>query len=449
MKAGHVKTVCFWLLAFVPLVAFLELASWVIVTNGVPSRIRARLGRGTMEFHVSHGRRAGLKQPLIISNPGGNPSLDTGRQTNMAMFHPDLGWDYPPGVVYKDIDGVVYSHDSDGARRTCTSFENTCIATYGDSFTYCTDVPDEHTWQTFLAQELQCNVKNFGVAGYGTDQAFLKYQLHANVRTNMVMLCIWPENINRVVNIYRPFLHHDERLGLTKPRFVRNAHGFALIPNPARSVSELEKLKDPAFLAELGELDYWYQFDQRLPSISVPYLITLFRWREPILRQFGISLTRFFPSVVEASYPWNLYDEQEPLAIMCHIVDEFVKTAVDRESQPLIVILPHKDQIRELSDYRINRVRRLLDYLNAKRYPFLDVVQVMADMNPTEEELNRWYIGHMSPEGNRLVAEIISRELRRGFADVLPSVQPQPAKAGPPKHVAESFVKVRSARSTY
>ena len=54
----------------------------------------------------------------------------------------------------------------------------TRIALVGDSFTFGEDVTYEETWGYFLEKELgsQFQVLNFGVAGYGVDQSFLRYE---------------------------------------------------------------------------------------------------------------------------------------------------------------------------------------------------------------------------------------------------------------------------------
>ena len=52
------------------------------------------------------------------------------------------------------------------------------------------------------------------------------------------------ENINRVVNRYRPF--YDQSVTpLAKPRFVLRDGRLALLPSPVRSIDDL---KDPAWV---------------------------------------------------------------------------------------------------------------------------------------------------------------------------------------------------------
>ena len=82
-------------------------------------------------------------------------------------------------------------------------------------------------------------------------------------------------------------------------------------------------------------------------------------------------------------------------------------------SQTMTDLFVEPDFIRELMDYRVSRVARLLEYLKDKRYPFVDVIQAMADMNPSSSQLDAWYQGHATAEGNRVTADILFRYLQR------------------------------------
>ncbi len=275
---------------------------------------------------------------------------------------------------------------------------------------------DEETWQTFLADKLGTNVLNFGVEGYGTDQALLKYQVHGPDSARIVMLCILPENINRIVNIYRPFYQYNDPLELTKPLFVRDGSSFKVLPNLLHNAWDVAKLDDPTFIKRLGKLDYWYRFDRQLPPLCFPYLLSLVQWRGRMLDQLAFGVNHILRFHQEAHYPWNLFDEPEPFAVMCHIVDLFVKTALARGDTPIIVIMPHKDFVRELMDYHVSRTAKLLSYLKKKQYAAIDLVQAMADMQPTTADLEEWYDGHATPAGNKVTAEILERSLNRTLA---------------------------------
>ncbi len=405
-----IKRLTYWILAFVPLFIILEVSAYILLKKTIPSRISGRVGEKNIEFQLSQRKQTSGGQPQIVSDS--KTSTNGSGVVGLRLFHPVLGWDYPPNIAYKDVDDVMYSHGPDGERKTCTSYENTLITTYGDSFTYCANVPDDCTWQTFLGQKLKQNVINFGVGGYGTDQAVLKHEFQNQIHTKIVMLCILPENINRIVNIYRPFYTYNDPLRLTKPIFVKKGDQLVLVPNPLRSAGDIDKLDDPKFMMELAKYDYWYQLDQKLPSLSFPWTVSLFHWRDAVLKQIGVSLPSPAHTLLKPLYPWNLFDEDYPFSVMRHLVDRFVANALGEGSFPIIVIMPHKDYIQESMEYGVNRVARLVEYLTAQKYPFIDAVQIIANTKPSGTELEKMYHGHATAWGNEVLAEIIFNNLK-------------------------------------
>lgn len=89
-------------------------------------------------------------------------------------YRPELGWDndYPTRF---------------GERPRSREYDQPLMAAFGDSFTHCDEVKDAETWEERLAVLLQKNVYNFGVGGYGTDQAYLKFlSVFPKVRTPIV-----------------------------------------------------------------------------------------------------------------------------------------------------------------------------------------------------------------------------------------------------------------------
>ena len=61
-------------------------------------------------------------------------------------------------------------------------------------------------------------------------------------RVRRAVLGLGLENINRIVNRFRPFYFPETGLALPKPRFVLEGGGLRLIANPVRSAAELDRL---------------------------------------------------------------------------------------------------------------------------------------------------------------------------------------------------------------
>jgi len=82
-----------------------------------------------------------------------------------------------------------------------------------------------------------------------------------------------------VANVYRKFYFPSTGGQITKPRFVLDDNGeLKLLENPVKSRDELIKLRDPAFLDEIGQNDFWYMRKDTL-VFGFPYLKIFFNKR--------------------------------------------------------------------------------------------------------------------------------------------------------------------------
>jgi hypothetical protein len=359
--------------------------------------------------YIAAARAARTAQPNSVKVIHPAPTQPMNDLRNSILYHPVLGWDYPPDLIYQDRQNVRYTHGPLGERITCTSFPQTLISAYGDSFVHCDEVEDRETWETYLAEKIHSNVLNFGVGGYAPDQAYLKYvELGAKAPTPIVILGALPENINRVVNVFRTFYNFDDPLGLTKPRFIHRRTGSELLSNPIASRDELVKLEDPHFIASIGENDYWYQRSLKLPPVRFPYTYSAIQWRAVIGRKIRESISRQIPYYVAPVFAENLYDEDEPLATMCEVLDRFVQTARERGSVPVIALMAHTDFIKEILECGTSRYAPLVRHLRTKKYYFVDLNFEIARAKPSETRLLSFSRNHPTPEANKMVADLIA-----------------------------------------
>ena len=105
-----------------------------------------------------------------------------------SNFDSLLGWTMKP-LASEQNEDWSYRIDERGARLNNKNKNRTRISTYGDSFTFCDQVCDDETWQYYLSDLTKSNVINFGVGGYGTDQAFIRIEREFdNNPTEIVML---------------------------------------------------------------------------------------------------------------------------------------------------------------------------------------------------------------------------------------------------------------------
>ena len=135
------------------------------------------------------------------------PDLDAARvawDNNAATMDEELGWP-------TTLTATSGARDASGAKVNA-EFPYTrqaCMSAYGASMVWGDEVPLAEGWIEQLSHQLGCRVANYGVALYGTDQAYLRFRRNVDDKAPVVILGISPDDIVRSVNQYRSFLGYD------------------------------------------------------------------------------------------------------------------------------------------------------------------------------------------------------------------------------------------------
>ncbi|MFI5179482.1 MAG: hypothetical protein ACHQO8_13005 [Vicinamibacterales bacterium] len=169
-------------------------------------------------------------------------ALRAGYASYLRRRDPVLGW--------PTTDALKTAMYGPGGARPGPAFsasDEPCVDTFGDSFVYSEDVDDAHAWEEVAARQLGCRVANYGVGGYGTDQALLRSE-RIGARARVAILGIHPENAMRNVNQYRQFL--GDAPYTFKPRYLLEPDGsLRLVPLPTLSDEAVNRVAtDPAVL---------------------------------------------------------------------------------------------------------------------------------------------------------------------------------------------------------
>jgi hypothetical protein len=167
----------------------------------------------------------------------------TGSDDGIRVYDELLGWSWRPGSASY---GGFKSYNAAGLRAA--SREEVIsgapgpgvvrIALFGDSFTECSNVPFEETWGYYLEEGLKnegidAEVLNFGVSGYGMDQAFLRWRKKGRaLAPHIVIFGFQPENMKRNVNLIRPLYVEESGIPFAKPRFVLRDEELTLVNVP-------------------------------------------------------------------------------------------------------------------------------------------------------------------------------------------------------------------------
>ena len=347
----------------------------------------------------------------------------------LAHRDPDLGW--PSRRAY----GAECCDESGARRNPAFPIVGTaCVSAYGDSFTWGDEVPPADAWVTRLAERLGCRVANYGANGYGTDQAFLRWRLTTGDEARLVIFTIYPENVVRNVNRYRPLLTGEgESLGL-KPRFVLEPDGtLRLVPIPTPSADELRALLLAPERFLTGE---YFTPDGPAGPIRprVPHLLGVAR----LLR--NEQVWGWVRALRTGEPTWAAFYEREhpsgSFAMLEAIVAALAREVPARGQSLMVQILPTPAVV---ATYRRTGTWVYDELLRALAARGVEVVNLGADMLARlgDRSLCELLVrpdsctGHFDADGNRLIAEIVAEQLaRRGLRperrNPPPAARPRP-----------------------
>lgn len=329
-------------------------------------------------------------------------------QTYLKERHPILGW---PGSSWLEANA-----DARGARLSPSNAElgnvSPCISVYGDSFAYGDEVEHSDAWPNVLAGELECRVDNYGVGGYGVDQALLRFEGHVTEGRPVgktVILTVFPDNLNRNVNQWR-YLLSRSAFGF-KPVFHVRGNSVDLVPLFSGSFAEFNAVAaDPNTHLKNEQYLPGASGFRRLERLRFPYSATLARIAFAKLgeiRSFDVGGNRSL-----SNYP-SYYDNSDgpsdqKRAVMNHIVDRYTEICQANVLECHLVLIPSPEQVFQREKFGEHD---LLDWLSssASQISFIDATDAFRNVEDICSELTRPdnCSGHFSPSGNRRLAEFL------------------------------------------
>jgi hypothetical protein len=268
------------------------------------------------------------------------------------------------------------------------------IAIVGDSFTFGLEVRYEETWGHQLERALgsEVQVLNFGVDGYGVDQADLRYERDAlSWRPDVVILGVINDDLRRTMGVYAFLSFPGGEIPFSKPRFVVRGDGLALLnvplPTPGTifakgSITELPFVEhDASYRRDEWE---WHVYDS---LYSVRFLLSRFpRW--PVAG----------PTV----------SDEALRSVNGELLRRFARLAREQGSTPIIVYFPTRtDFMREAS----GGVSVAREVLRAYRLPYVDMTACVSAVNPAK----RFVRLHYSRATNSAIAGCLRESIQGGL----------------------------------
>ena len=286
------------------------------------------------------------------------------------------------------------------------------FAAYGDSFTHGDGVNNNDTWTSRLETMIpNVEVLNFGVGGYGVDQAFLRYKQTAHLyHPKVVFIGYMIENLNRHVNVFRPFYRPTTSLPLSKPRFKLEGDQLTLLPNPLDSLEKLRALIDnpQQVLPGLGDHDYHYYVRysespwDMFPSVRLWKVLT-----------YDFK-TRFFSS----DKRYNLIEHDryntntEAYHVTVALLEHFYHQVKADGREPIILIFPSEGGLGLYYKKDKKIYTPLLEDLKKRGLNHLDLMDAFVPYKG-KVKIREFYAGHPTARGYKLIAGQIAEHWKK------------------------------------
>ena len=287
--------------------------------------------------------------------------------------------------------------DNTGARISPNTYNSTCIEMFGDSFTFSADVSSEFAWPAQLSKLINCKVNNFGVRGYGSDQATMRHEL-TEVTAKISVLNHLSENVIRNVNQFRTLIYPTNTVTL-KPRYViSDENTLDLIPKPdlnkfdiINSKSLKQKLQNEYFIP--GGLSGIKE------KLLFPYTLSFL---DTIINHYHVnSKLLSFPKYKK------FYDKNHAsnaLNITYKIMEKFIYNSKSKGQLPIITIIPTCRDLEYFLKFGEKPYQPLLTELidnDILHYDFIDKFSKQENFYEYFSTCN----GHPNKDGYLLMAE--------------------------------------------
>jgi hypothetical protein len=297
---------------------------------------------------------------------------------------------------------------SDGSRIDIhyTPDVKPCLSLFGDSFTWGDGVPYEKTWGTVLSSKLGCRVANFGVPGYGTDQAYMRYDSMAP-QGNVVFLNHLSENIIRNVNQFRNLIYPGHEFVL-KPRYVLYQAGIRYVPMPQIGPNRVHYF--------LHNLHVFLKHEWFLPGgnsgisiVGFPYSLNLAQtlWDNYHIRAKLADVPRHY----------EFYDPNHgsgALPLTERLIDRFVAEAQRRGQLPVVTVIPTCGDLKYQKQHGHFPYHTLTNYATSRGYKLIDfghrLSHLLKRVDP--ETLYVSCNGHFNEKGYAYLADIAYEYLK-------------------------------------
>jgi hypothetical protein len=324
------------------------------------------------------------------------------------VFDDTLGWTVGADRRGVGPHGETYYSSREGLRSAASGVSLAGrsakkIALLGDSYTFASDVNYEDSWGAVLEQQLGSGVQvlNFGVPGYGVDQAYLRYERDVRAwHPDVVVLAVISHDLLRSTMVYYQIGFPGAQVPGAKPRFI--VRGAELVPVNL-------PLPRPELVFAATDV-------KTLPFIAYDRFYRPSDWT-PHLYGFSHALRLALSWTSQWAFAPSQGFDDETLSVNRLLFDTFLRRVREDGAIPVILFLPSYTEYRD-ADGRPAKEQligvRMLDDANV---PYLNALPCLDRMPRSEQKFTSGW--HYTPVANQVVAACLRAMLRdQPFVDL-------------------------------
>ena len=284
------------------------------------------------------------------------------------------------------------------------------VAVFGDSLVFGYDMAEGDCWPAVIERLFpEIEVPNYGVLGYGLDQAYLRYKAEGRqLAPKVVVIGCTPAVNLRCVSVYGPFINNRPRSDpMTKPRFFLDGQGgLTLFPNPIRSQQELERaIRERNPILALGRYDESYRpgvYENPLCEYSA--MVRLLCWVGSRVETKLVHRYREYEGGL-------LNPSVESFKVAVAILDRFAADVESEGATSVVALWAEPATVERSRRGQPPTYQPLREALEARGIAYLDTADAFRD---APGEWQAWFHDeiHFSAAGNRIVAEWLGQRLR-------------------------------------
>ncbi len=324
------------------------------------------------------------------------------------IYDERLGWAHRPNMLgslttnSKGLRAFRYSRGLRAPREySAQPSPNTLrIALFGDSFTLGHGLADDETWGHQLEIALnqagvRAEVMNFGVSGYGMDQAFLRWRHEGRQYSpDMAIFGFQPENLNRNVNIFRKLYYSRTGIPFSKPRFILTDQGIELLNQPALPPEELPAVFESFANHPLAPYEHYYQSRH----------VAGRWWTSSRLAAFIYEVLKQQNEDMREDWDWEPGSDRGRLGQA--IVDAFAADAMAHDAAFFALHLPRGSDLRRYHHGQPQSYQFLLDHFEGS-YRYI-ALEEHLDLSHADDI---YYVDdHYGPEISLIAAQAVAAE---------------------------------------